>query len=73
MRCRIIVSKNIFIQIDHIVPLAIGGSNEDENFQILSCNCRKKETTEENKIQKMYTKLTIKWFQFSTKMSVKIL
>ena len=50
MRCRIIVSRNIFIQIDHIVPLAIGGSNEDENFQILSSNCRKKETTEENKL-----------------------
>ena len=73
MRCRIIVSKNIFIQLDHIVPLAIGGSNEDENFQILSSNCRKKETTEENKIQKMYTKLKIKWLQFSTKMSVTIL
>ena len=73
MRCRIIVSRNIFNQIDHIVPLAIGESNDDENFQILSSNCRKKETTEENKIQKMYTKLTIKWFQFSTKMSVKIL
>ena len=50
MRCRIIVSRNIFMQIDHIVPLAIGGSNDDENFQILSSNCRTKETTEENKL-----------------------
>ena len=65
--------QEYFIEIDHIVPLAIGESNDDENFQILCSNCRKKETTEENKIQKMYTKLTIKWLQFSTKMSVTIL
>ena len=59
--------QEYFIQIDHIVPLAIGELNDDENFQILSSNCRKKETTE------MYTKLTIKWLQSSTKMSVTIL
>ena len=59
--------QEYFIQIDHIVPLAIGELNDDENFQILSSNCRKKETTE------MYTKLKIKWLQSSTKMSVTIL
>jgi hypothetical protein len=31
------------LQIDHILPLACGGKNEETNFQVLceSCNCRK--------------------------------
>lgn len=32
-----------YLQIDHIIPLSLGGTNDDDNFQTLckKCNCSK--------------------------------
>lgn len=45
--CAICKSKTSEFEIDHIMPLACGGSNEIENIQPLCIDCHKTKTSEE--------------------------
>ena len=47
-------------QIDHIVPLFLGGSNETTNLQVLCANCHAKKTCEE-RMQYNYSKPVHVW------------
>ena len=46
------------LQIDHWVPLMLGGSEDDDNLRPLCPSCHKKKTTSENRVRGKINRLS---------------
>ena len=52
--CHSKLSKDVCFECDHIVPLCEGGTNHEQNLQLLCVSCHKNKTAEENSKRSEY-------------------